>query len=142
MIASIVLLVVFMNTTPTGMVPNEDTGTIMGAVTLPPGTSQERAMEVLAQVDSLIAADPAVASRTVISGFSFIGSGQGSSYGSIIIKLKDWEERSTTQSSDIVVATLFMRAQKVIKDAQVLCLCSADDSGLFYFDGYRVEHAG
>ena len=117
--ASIVLLMFFMKTTPTGMVPNEDTGTIMGAVTLPPGTSQERAMEVLSKVDSLIAADPAVESRTIISGFGFIG-GQGPSYGSAIIKLKDWEERSTMQNSDMVVATLFMRAQKVIKDAQVL----------------------
>ena len=35
-VGSIVLLVVFMQITPTGMVPNEDTGTIMGAVTLPP----------------------------------------------------------------------------------------------------------
>ena len=118
-VASIVLLMFFMKTTPTGMVPNEDTGTIMGAVTLPPGTSQERAMEVLSKVDSLIAADPAVESRTIISGFGFIG-GQGPSYGSAIIKLKDWEERSTMQNSDMVVATLFMRAQKVIKDAQVL----------------------
>ena len=116
---SIALLVFFMNVTPTGMVPNEDTGTIMGAVTLPPGTSQERAMEVLNKVDSLVAADPAVESRTIISGFGFIG-GQGPSYGSVIIKLKDWEERSMTQNSDMVVATLFMRAQKVIKDAQVL----------------------
>ena len=74
--ASIVLLMFFMKTTPTGMVPNEDTGTIMGAVTLPPGTSQERAMEVLAKVDSLVAAEPAVQSRTIISGYSFIG-GQG-----------------------------------------------------------------
>ena len=116
---SIALLVFFMNVTPTGMVPNEDTGTIMGAVTLPPGTSQERAMEVLNKVDSLVAADPAVESRTIISGFGFIG-GQGPSYGSVIIKLKDWEERSMTQNSDMIVATLFMRAQKVIKDAQVL----------------------
>lgn len=117
--ASIVLLVFFMKITPTGMVPNEDTGTIMGAVTLPPGTSQERAMEVLHRVDSLVAAEPAVESRTIISGYSFIG-GQGPSYGSVIIKLKDWEERSMMQNSDIVYATLFMRAQKVIKDAQVL----------------------
>ena len=117
--ASIVLLVFFMKITPTGMVPNEDTGTIMGAVTLPPGTSQERAMEVLAKVDSLVAAEPAVESRTIISGYSFIG-GQGPSYGSVIIKLKDWEERSMMQNSDIIYATLFMRAQKVIKDAQVL----------------------
>ena len=109
--ASIVLLMFFMKTTPTGMVPNEDTGTIMGAVTLPPGTSQERAMEVLAKVDSLVAAEPAVQSRTIISGYSFIG-GQGPSYGSVIIKLM--------QNSDIIYSTLFLRAQKVIKDAQVL----------------------
>ena len=118
-IASIVLLVVFMQRTPTGMVPNEDTGTIMGAVTLPPGTSQERALEILQRVDSLVAAEPAVQSRTLVSGFSFIG-GQGPSYGSFIIKLKDWEERSLMQNSDVVVGTLFMRSQKVVKDAQVL----------------------
>ena len=118
-VASVILLVVFMKITPTGMVPNEDTGTIMGVVTLPPGTSQERAMEVLNRVDSLVAADPAVESRTVISGFSFIG-GQGPSYGSLIIKLKNWDERSTLQNSTIVYATLFMRAQKIIKEAQVL----------------------
>ena len=118
-VGSIVLLVVFMNITPTGMVPNEDTGTIMGVVTLPPGTSQERAQEILNRVDSLVAADPAVQSRTVISGYSFLG-GQGPSYGSLIIKLKNWEERSTMQNSTIVYATLYMRAQKIIKEAQVL----------------------
>ena len=116
---SIALLVFLMKVTPTGMVPNEDTGTIMGAVTLPPGTSQERAQEILNRVDSLVAADPAVQSRTLISGFSFIG-GQGPGYGSVIIKLKPWEERSVMQNADMVYISLFMRAQKVIKDAQVL----------------------
>lgn len=118
-IASIALLVFFMQVTPTGMVPNEDTGTIMGAVTLPPGTSMERTQQIMERVDSLIASDPAVKSRTAITGFSFIG-GQGPSYGSFIIKLKDWDERSMTQSSDVVYASLFMRVQKVVKDAQVL----------------------
>ena len=116
---SIVLLVFFMDTTPTGMVPTEDTGTIMGAVTLPPGTSQERAMEIMDKVDSLIAAEPAVSSRTIVSGFGFFG-GEGPSFGSVNIKLKDWEERSLMQNSSVVVGTLFMRAQKIIKDAQVL----------------------
>ena len=117
--ASIVILAVLMQSTPTGMVPTEDTGTIMGAITMPAGTSQERAMEILNQVDSLVASDPSVESRTIISGYSFIG-GQGPGYGSVIVKLKDWEERSLMQNADIIYATLFMRAQKVIKDAQVL----------------------
>lgn len=116
---SIVLLVIFMQTTPTAMVPNEDTGTLMGAVTLPPGTSQERAGQIMNRVDSLIASDPAVESRTMIVGYSFIG-GQGPSYGSFIIKLKNWEDRSMMQNSQIVFASLYMRAQKVIKEAQVL----------------------
>ena len=118
-VGSIVLLVVFMQITPTAMVPNEDTGTLMGAVTLPPGTSQERAGEIMNRVDSLIASDPAVESRTMIVGYSFIG-GQGPSYGSFIIKLKNWEDRSMMQNSQIVFASLYMRAQKVIKEAQVL----------------------
>ena len=109
----IAVLVFLMQVTPTGMVPNEDTGTIMGAVTLPPGTSQERTYEVMNKVDSLIAADPAVESRTAVVGFSFIG-GQGPSYGSFIIKLKDWEDRSMMQNSDIVYGSLFMRAQKIV----------------------------
>lgn len=118
-VGSIVLLIFFMQTTPTAMVPNEDTGTLMGAVTLPPGTSQERAGQIMNRVDSLIASDPAVESRTMIVGYSFIG-GQGPSYGSFIIKLKNWEDRSMMQNSQIVFASLYMRAQKVIKEAQVL----------------------
>ena len=116
---SIVLMMFLMQTTPTGMVPSEDTGTIMGAITMPPGASQESTIEAMSKVDSLIAADPAVESRTSIIGYSFIG-GRGASYGSFIIKLKNWEERSMTQSADIVYSTLFMRAQKVVKECQVL----------------------
>ncbi|MBQ6746162.1 MAG: efflux RND transporter permease subunit [Bacteroidaceae bacterium] len=117
--ASIIALVLLMQTTPTGMVPNEDTGTLMGTVTLPAGTSQERSIEIMLRVDSLIAAEPAVQSRTMISGFSFTG-GSGPSYGSFIIKLKDFEERGLMENSQIVFITLYMRAQKIIPEAQVL----------------------
>lgn len=119
-VASIVGLVLLMNTTPTAMVPDEDTGTIMGVVTLPPGTSQDRTEYVLRQVDSLVQSSPIVESSTMISGYSFIG-GQGPSYGSFIVKLKNWEERnSLTESSTVVFANLYLQSQKIFKDAQVL----------------------
>ena len=117
---SIVLLVFTMSKTPTTLVPNEDTGTIMGAVTLPPGTSQDRTDKMLRQVEQLVLASPLVDNAMVISGFSFLG-GQGSSYGSFIIKLKPWEERnSVTESSTMVFANLYLESQKAFKDAQVL----------------------
>ena len=116
---SIALLVWLMNITPTAMVPNEDTGTIMGVVTMPPGTSQDRTESFLMRVDSLVRSVPAVELSTVISGYSFIG-GEGPSYGSFIIKLKDWEERSMMESSTLIFANLYLRSRDVFKDAQVL----------------------
>ena len=82
---SVTGLIFMMNRTPTAMVPTEDTGTIMGVVTMPAGTSQDRTEAFLAQVDSMVRSSPAVEASTVISGYSFIG-GQGPSYGSFIIK--------------------------------------------------------
>ena len=117
--AGIAVLVWMMSITPTTMVPNEDTGTIMGAVTMPAGTSQDRTEAYLKKVDSLVRSCPAVETSTTISGYSFIG-GQGPSYGSFIIKLKDWSERSMKESSTIIFANLFLRSRDVFKDAQVL----------------------
>lgn len=112
-------LLFMMNRTPTALVPAEDTGTIMGVVTMPAGTSQDRTEAFLAQVDSMVRSCPAVEASTVISGYSFIG-GQGPSYGSFIIKLKDWSERSIKESSTVVFANLYLRSRDVFKDAQVL----------------------
>lgn len=116
---SVALLVWLMNITPTAMVPSEDTGTIMGTVTMPPGTSQDRTEAYLARVDSMVRSVPAVDQSTTISGYSFLG-GQGPSYGSFIIKLKNWEERSLKESSTVVFANLYLRSRDVFKDAQVL----------------------
>ena len=71
--AAIGVLTWLMSITPTALVPTEDTGTIMGVVTLPPATSQERTQAVMNKVDSIIGSIPAVQSRTAITGFSFIG---------------------------------------------------------------------
>ena len=117
--AAIVGLVLLMQHTPTALVPNEDTGTIMGVVTMPPGTSQDKTEAMLKRVDSLVCSVPAVEVSTVISGYSFIG-GRGPSYGSFIIKLKNWEERSLKESSTVVFANLYLKSRDVFKDAQVL----------------------
>lgn len=137
-VVSIVLLVFLMNVTPTGMVPDEDTGTIMGTVTLPPGTSQDRTEAVLSQVDSLVAASPAIESRTMISGYSFIG-GQGASYGSFICKLKPWDERSLAESSQAVYGNLYLRSKELFKDAQVLFFAPPMISGYGVTNGFELN---
>ena len=135
---SIALLVWMMNITPTAMVPSEDTGTIMGVVTMPPGTSQDRTEAYLNKVDSLVRSCPAVEISTIVSGYSFIG-GQGPSYGSFIIKLKDWEERSMKESSTVIFANLYMRSRDVFKDAQVLFFQPPMISGYGVTNGFTFN---
>lgn len=137
-VISIAALVTLMAVTPTGFIPNEDTGTVMGTVDLPEGTSQDRTETVLAKIDSLITANPAVQSHTQISGYSFLG-GQGSNAGSFICKLKDWDERSIKESSNVVVGTLYLNARRLIKDAQVLFFGPPMINGYSVSNGFQIN---
>ncbi len=137
-VLSIAALLVLMKVTPTGFVPNEDTGTVMGTVDLPEGTSQDRTEKILAKIDSLISANPAVESHTQISGYSFLG-GEGSNAGSFICKLKNWDERSMKESSTVVVGTLYLNARKLIKDAQVLFFGPPMITGYSVSNGFQIN---
>lgn len=137
-IATVVLLVFLMNTTPTGLVPNEDTGTIFAVVDMAPGTSQERTEQAMEQVDSLIAANPAVKSRTQITGYSFLA-GQGNSYGTLIVKLKDWDERTEGQDANTVIGSLYMQAKSLIKDARVLLFAPPMIPGYSVTNGFEFN---
>lgn len=137
-IASVVLLVVLMNMTSTGLVPNEDTGTIFAVVDMAPGTAQERTLDAMNRVDSLIAAHPAVKTRTQITGYSFLA-GQGNSYGTFIVKLKDWEERDETQSANAVIGALYMQAKMAVKDARVLLFAPPMIPGYSVTNGFEFN---
>ena len=88
----IVVLVVTMKTTKTGLVPDEDTGTLFCTLSMPPATSVDRTKKVIDQVDSMLAANPAIQSREQIQGYNFIA-GAGSDQATFIIKLKPFSER-------------------------------------------------
>ena len=88
----IAALVGTLMTTKTGLVPDEDTGTIFCTVSMPPATSVARTRQVINEVDSILAADPAIQSREQIQGYNFIA-GAGSDQATFIIKLKPFKER-------------------------------------------------
>ena len=91
-ILAIAALVATFSFTKTGLVPDEDTGTIFCTISMPPATSVARTRQVINQVDSILAADPAVQSREQVQGYNFIA-GAGSDQATFIIKLKPFAER-------------------------------------------------
>jgi len=91
-LAGIGVLAGTMMTTKTGLVPDEDTGTIFCTISMPPATSVARTRQIISEVDSILAADPAILSREQIQGYNFIA-GAGSDQATFIIKLKPFAER-------------------------------------------------
>ena len=125
--------------TSTGLVPNEDTGTLFCTISMPPATSVARTRQIINEVDSILAADPAIKSREQIQGYNFIA-GSGSDQATFIIKLKPFAERQkgfwwklsglwegdgiyrffvNPLDANMVVAQIFIKTAH-IKDASIL----------------------
>lgn len=121
-----VLLVFFVRNTKTGLVPDEDMGTIFVNVTTPPGSSLSQTKRTMENIDERIKKIPQINLYSKVCGYSMMG-GQAASGGMMIIKLKHWDERENeedkinavisqiyAQTSDIKSANIFVFAQPTI----------------------------
>lgn len=84
---------------PGGFVPDEDQGILLINVQLPNASSLERTKQVCDKVDALLARTPGVESYNVIGGMSFISSTYTPYSASYFVRLKDWSERTTPETS-------------------------------------------
>ncbi|MGQ3193362.1 MAG: efflux RND transporter permease subunit [Hydrogenophaga sp.] len=100
---------------PTSFLPNEDQGTLLVNVQLPPGATQERTLDVMKQVEGFILQQPEVESMVGVLGFSFSGQGQNAALA--FVTLKDWAERTAPGSSAEAVAGRAFGALSSIRDA-------------------------
>ena len=91
-VVGIVALIVSMSFTKTGLVPDEDTGTLFAFVSTPPGTSQTETQKITNQIDRMLASNPYIERREQILGYNFMA-GQGSDQATFIVKLKPFAER-------------------------------------------------
>ena len=133
---AVVLLVVLMNTTKTGLVPQEDQGTIMVNIGTSPGNTLVETQKVVNKVTDILEQTPEIDHYSSISGYGLL-SGQGTSYGTVIIKMKHWNERKGSEhTADAVMARL--NAQFAgIKEASIFCFQPAMIPG--YGMGNSIE---
>ena len=114
-----VLFVLFMRILPSGLVPQEDQGVIMCEVRMPEGSTLHENTEIMKQVEEKVKAIPELESYGLCSGYGLISS-NGSSYASLIIRLKNWDDRPGFKHYIDLVIYRFYLDCKSIKNAQVL----------------------
>ena len=136
---ALVALVVLMNSTKTGLVPDEDQGTIMVNVTAAPGSSLESTHKVMEVISSRIADIPQIRDYMQVSGYNMIAGGQSPSYGMSIIKLKDWSDRPDKEDAvSSVIGQIYARTSD-IKDAQIFAVAPPMISGYGNSTGFSMH---
>nr|WP_294876609.1 efflux RND transporter permease subunit [uncultured Pedobacter sp.] len=133
-----VLFWFLVKTTPTGFVPNEDSGSIYGNVILPPATSLERTEFIANKIDSIARSIPEIELSSRVAGMDLM-SGTGSSYAAIFIRLKPWKER-TKKGQDIksIVGQLFAKTAE-IKGANIIFFAAPTLQGFGNNDGFEFQ---
>jgi HAE1 family hydrophobic/amphiphilic exporter-1 len=126
-------------TMPTGFIPDEDRGFIMGNIELPPGASQDRVVSIQRQFSKMVEQIPGVDGVTVVSGFSFIN-GQGSNYGMAMIKLKDFKYRTTEDlATNTIIGKLFGLAATQFQDARMIFFQPPSIPGFGMSSGFELK---
>jgi multidrug efflux pump len=105
---------------PTSFLPNEDQGTLLVNVQLPPGATQARALDVMQQVEGFMLKQPEVQSMVSVLGFSFSGQGQNAALA--FVTLKDWHERKAPGTSAQDLAGRAFGGLSGIRDAFIFPL--------------------
>ena len=131
-------LIVLMNTTKTGLVPDEDQGTIMVNVTTAPGSTLSETNKVMEEIAGRVRSIPQIKDFMQTAGYGMIA-GQGTSYGMCIIRLKDWDERPDKEDAvNAVINQIYARTAD-IKDAQLFAVAPPMISGYGTSTGFSMN---
>ncbi|MFB0612537.1 efflux RND transporter permease subunit [Aurantiacibacter poecillastricola] len=92
--------------TPTGFIPEQDQGILIGVVQMPPGASLDRTNAVLDQAFETAIRQEGVDSAIYLAGLDGTTQATSSNAGTIFMRLKDWSERGEDLSADAIAGTL------------------------------------
>ena len=132
------LLVFFMNTTKTGLVPREDLGTLRIDISSPPGTSLAQTKQVLDRFDHDVIQgieEKFVSSKT--AGYSQAG-GASSSQGNFILRLKHWDERKGKEHSVMAVQQRVKEYSEKYNEAKIFTTTPAMIPGFGAAGGFNL----
>lgn len=124
---------------PTSFLPQEDRGVFTTQVQLPPGSTQQQTLQVVNKIEQYYLTQE---KDTVTSVFSTIGSGpggNGQNVARLFVRLKDWNERTTPESSSFAVIERATKAFRHIQEARVFASSPPSINGLGSAAGFAMR---
>ncbi|MBN3125005.1 multidrug efflux RND transporter permease AcrD [Pectobacterium brasiliense] len=124
---------------PTSFLPQEDRGVFTTQVQLPPGSTQQQTLQVVNKIEQYYLTKE---KDTVTSVFSTIGSGpggNGQNVARLFVRLKDWDERTTPESSSFAIIERATKAFRHIQEARVFASSPPSINGLGSAAGFSMQ---
>lgn len=137
LLLSIIFLVYLMKNTKTGLIPNEDTGSVMVSITTKAGTSLEATTKLMKEIQGEIEKYPQIKNYATVAGYSFDGAGP--SQGIIIMSLKDWSEREGRENSDVVLVEKLNALGTKFPDAKIFAAAPPMINGFGMTNGFELH---
>jgi hydrophobe/amphiphile efflux-1 (HAE1) family protein len=122
--------------TPTGFIPEQDQGFLIGVVQLPPGSSLDRTSEVVDKAYDIAAKTDGVTDGAAFAGLDGASFSQASNAGVFFIKLKDWSERGKKQSAEALAGQLTGAIAGQISGANIFMISPPAVQGLGNGSGF------
>ena len=120
LLVAAVLLFIFMRGLPTGLVPEEDQGVFFAEVRAPEGCTLHETQEIVKKIEEKIKKIPELESYAVVNGFGMIANRSASCYATLIIRLKNWDDRPGMNHNIMLVYGHFAAECMEIKNALVI----------------------
>lgn len=124
--------------TPTGFIPEQDQGVLIGVIQLPAGASLERTTAVLKRAEAIIAQNPNVNSVTALAGLDGASFSMASNAATMFIDLKDWSERPNKDQAAAALGGALTGAAAQIEEAQIFMLSPPPVQGLGTGGGFKM----
>ena len=134
MIASLVFL---FRVVPSGLVPNEDQGYILGMTILDDGAVQNRTRDVTRVVVDTLRKNPVVETVMTLNGLDITSMSTKSNYGTFFAVLKPWSERKTPESSADAISAKVLGVTMMQPEAVTIGFTPPPISGMSTTGGFE-----
>jgi hydrophobe/amphiphile efflux-1 (HAE1) family protein len=123
--------------TPGGFIPDQDQGSLIGVLQLPPGSSLERTDAILKKASKIIADEPGVLGMSAFAGLDGASFTSASNAGTMFIRLKPFAERGHDLSATAISANVTQKLG-ALQEANVFVLAPPAVRGLGNGGGFKM----
>jgi hydrophobe/amphiphile efflux-1 (HAE1) family protein len=126
-----------LSATPSGFIPEQDQGFLIGVIQLPPGASLERTDAVVRKAAAQLTKTQGVDTVAAFAGMDGASFTNASNAGVMFVKLKDWKERGAKLNAQAMAGQI-MGALGAMEEANIFVLSPPPVQGMGNGAGFKM----